>query len=118
MDQLTSEQELTFVVLDLSNGRRAWLPLLGNEAELAAFLVPGTGITEVGRTSDPEELERMMGGRDKEGEAMNDEKKQEKVCVCKDVGRWILSWYCPVHGRIDKRASKWDDPPRSGERKR
>jgi len=61
-----SEQELTFVVLQFYTGLRGWLPLLGNEERLAELLELGT-VVELGRTSDPQELERLMGGEEEGG---------------------------------------------------
>lgn len=62
---------LTFVVLQfphpLFNLRgeqtgetRGWLPLPGNETYIAEAIV--RGVVEVGRTSDPDELEVMLSG--------------------------------------------------------
>ena len=64
MSQSDSSEAMTFVVLQLCTGTRIWLPLPASAFEVEALVELG-GATELGRTSCPQELERLMSGKEK-----------------------------------------------------
>ena len=62
----SNEQEnLVFVVLEFPVGFRGYVPLPGGEAQLERLMKRGA--TELGRTGDPQELARLMGGEEEGG---------------------------------------------------
>lgn len=36
--------------------------------------------------------------------------RRKRKCIC-ECNRYLLSWYCPIHGYVNNKVDKRNDPP-------